>query len=1066
MKFYLLAFLATIISINISAQSTKKITCQLLSAENGMPVEGATIISTKGSPISIFSDTNGLFELQLVSGTVLSISHASFQTMKVLTDSLKNAPNILYMQPNNKVLENVVINTGYEEIALHKATGSYVQIDNTLFNRSASTSVLDRLDGITSSLYFDKRKDVDAPMQIRGISTLGYASTKPLIILDNFPYEGDIENINPNDVENVTILRDAAATSIWGARAGNGIIVINTKKGLKNKPLRISVNMNTIVQPRPDLFSVDRISTSDYIDVEKFLFEKGFYDSKLNNSKDYSPLTPVIYLLADQRAGKISEKEATDQINSLRNKDVRNDFLKYIYQPSVTKTVGVSLSGGDRQSSYYFSANGDESSASLKGNKNTRVNIVSKVSFQPLKKLQLEGGVSYVRRQATLINRLGYGNLVAKSNTDLYPYAQLADESGNPTVIEKDYKIFFLDTLGGGSLLDWKYKPLEELNYENNVTTSNSIIINTGVHYKLTPFLNLEARYQFQQDQSNNNDVYDVKSYNARSWINQFTTITSKGVEYGVPLGGITYNRNSQTITQNIRGQINFNKNFNHDLNMTMVAGGEVRSSDFSSQEFQLYGVDKNLNWTNINPINVTPSLYNIFGSGYIPSGISVKETSLRFISAYSSASFSFKKLYILSSSIRYDASNLFGVKTNQKGVPLWSVGLATNISDQKNYFLKWLPYLKFRSTIGFSGNLSPVSSALTTITHRSASSQAITQLPFAAIANYTNPDLRWEKVRVINFGLDFQLSKNKLGGSLDYYLKRSTDLLGPEILNPTRGIPTLYTNSGQLNGSGFDLAIYSKNISTQILGWNTNLNFSFNNSIVKKYLGTNFTNGLTNDGLRFLRIEGYNPFSIVSYPWAGLSSEGDPQGFINRNISMNYDSLKSLALEDQIISGSAIPHFFGSLRNDFQYKSIQLSFNLLFKFDYYLRKPALYYNDLFKSGKSISEFQDRWQQSGDENKTSVPAMIYPVNSSRDQFYQYSDINVLRGDHVRINDIRLSYRFNKIASTIKIISGEIFVIASNLNVLLWKANNAGIDPEFPSGLKSMRTYTLGLKIDF
>lgn len=396
----------------------------------------------------------------------------------------------------------------------------------------------------------------------------------------------------------------------------------------------------------------------------------------------------------------------------------------------------------------------------------------------------------------------------------------------------------------------------------------------------------------------------------------------------------------------------------------------------------------------------------------------------------------------------------------------MWSSGLAVNISDDKNYKLTWLPFLKLRSTIGYGGNLSPQSSARTTIRHSPASNQAISGIPFASVVNYPNPNLGWEKVRTINLGIDFAFFSHRIGGSFDYYFKRSSDVIGPKAMDPTYGLSSINTNSGQLNGKGFELTLYSKNIYKKDFYWTNTLLLSFNKSIIKKYLGTSYTTGLLNDGLYILRLEGFEPFAMISYPWAGLDDQGNPQGMLDGKLSTDYNSLTYLPLDNQVVSGNAVPHFFGALRNDFRYKNIQMSFNIRFKAGYFFRKPSLNYNDLFKTGKGISEFQNRWQKPGDQSNTNVPSMVYPAVSTRDIFYTNSVVNVLNGSSLRLDDIRLSYSFKKgvgIKNPFK--SAEVFLIASSLNGVLWKENNAGIDPEYPSGLKPSRILSLGVNLN-
>lgn len=1064
----LLILILIVLSCSGSAQQLLQISGTVVSSKNHAPITDATV-NAKGTDIYTTTDNNGWFSLALSKRRVLVISHVQYETMHIDLDTLNtDKPLRIALEEKAVYLSDVIVSTGYEDINKRNTTGSFVKIDKELFNRGTDPSVLSRIDGIASAVFFDKRHNSDAPLQIRGISTLGFASTKPLIILDNFPYEGDISNIDPNIVESITILKDASAASIWGARAGNGVIVIKTETGSFKQPLQVSFNSNITFAKKPDLFDWQAMETSDYIDVEQFLYEKGYYNRNINNHRRYPPLSPVVNILIDKKNGEISEAEANKQIDKLRTYDVRNAFKKYLYQKGVTQQYSLNLQGGGEQYKYLLSCGYLNRLPVNVGNSNERISLYSRNSFEPVKKLHLDIGISYVQRNIISNNPGKYNDInIITTGVPLYPYTRFVDEDGNRTRIDYFYRGSFTDTAGAGKLLDWTYNPLDELENVKRSTNVDFITIDAGVQYQFTNHFNAEVSYQYQHSGTEGSTYFNVHSFEARHLINTFTQIEGNEVKYIVPLGGILDASESKFQAYSLRGQLNFDKTFNEKHDIHALAGAEVRQVRTHSNAHRTYGYDENLNFTNLDYLNRYPTIDNVGGNALIPAVNGFSSFLDRFTSIYGKADYIFDKRLLFSGSLRKDASNLFGVNTNQKGVPLWSVGGGWIISNEGFFNWKWLSFLKLRSTYGHSGNVSNSVAALTTLRYYPSADQHLTNLPYAVIFNYPNKKLRWERVGMINIGLDFETRNKRIGGSIEYYWKKSTDVLGAQQLDPTVGASFIVSNSAKISGNGLDIILHTRNISKDEFSWETNFLLSAVQNKVDEYLEEGYTNGYTSSGISINPLPGHDPFAIISFEWAGLDSAGNPQGYINGKKSTDYRELLSTPLEQQIVAGSALPRIFGALRNSFAYKGVKLSFNITYRLAYYFRRPALNYYSLFRRGQGDAEFSKRWLKPGDENLTVVPSMIYPVSSRRERFYGSSEITVIRGDHIRISDARLSYELpHNLIKQFSIKSCEIYGYWSALNILIWKGNDLGIDPDFPSGMKDSKRLTLGLNIQF
>ncbi|HEX3934145.1 MAG TPA: TonB-dependent receptor plug domain-containing protein, partial [Puia sp.] len=373
--------------------------------DNKSPVGGANIAAN--GEITTHTDDNGEFTLHLhLANTHLFVSSVAHESQEVMLPPRGKDVNIT-LKSQVGSLEVVVVHTGYQDVSRGRTTGSMDQIDNNLLNRRISTNILDRIDGVASSVLFNKNVVAgvnQSTITIRGRSTI-YANPNPLIVVDNFPYPGDFNNINPADVESITVLKDAAAASIWGAFSGNGVIVITTKKGKLNQAPRISFTSSLTVGQRPNLYYQKILSSSDYIDIEDSLFHKGYYANDLAASPGLSPaLSPVIEAMDSTVLGLKSSADSAAEINAYRKMDSRKDLNKYFYQPSVNSQYALSVAGGGEVDQYYLSAGYDQDISSSVRDQYDRVTLMGNNTHQIVPgKLELTTGFGFAS-SATYFN--------------------------------------------------------------------------------------------------------------------------------------------------------------------------------------------------------------------------------------------------------------------------------------------------------------------------------------------------------------------------------------------------------------------------------------------------------------------------------------------------------------------------------------------------------------------------------------------------------------------------------------------------------------------------------------
>jgi TonB-linked SusC/RagA family outer membrane protein len=1039
-------------------------------SNSGSPLAGATVV-LKNARRTVFTRADGSFVIQpLALPDTLQVSFVGYKAYRLVVAEPLNKALVIRLSAIPGLLKEVVVSTGYQTLPKERATGAFDQIVNQLYSREVGTDVISRLDGIASGVLFDKRQNSNTTFSVRGLSTLTETVSGPLIVVDNFPYDGDLNNLNPNDVESVTILKDAAAASIWGTRAGNGVVVITTKKGRYNQGLRVSLGSSFTLSAKPNAFYVPSISPADFIGVEKYLFSQGFYDDAISNTYDRPVLSPAEEILNAERNGAITAANANQQLQGLGTHDVRSDFEKYVYRKAFNQQHSLSISGGNATSNHLLSVGYDKDLQSLVGNDYDRVTVSSENEFRPIKNLTIQAGIRYTQSNSDLNSQGGYGSIIPNGGkTGLYPYARLADASGNFLSIPKNYRQSFLDTAGHGQLLNWNYSPLAETAMADNTAKINDIVLKTGLQYRILPSLTADFKYQYERQLSNNQNDYVPDSYFARNLINEYSQLSGNTLTHIVPDGGILDQSKADLASYDIRGQLNFNKSWNKVNEVDLMAGGEIRQSAVTGSSSRDYGFNEG-NYTSlpVDLVNTYPIYDGLSGDSAIPGNANFTGLLNRNVSVYANGSYTYDRKYIISLSGRRDAANIFGVETNQKWIPLWSAGLSWNLAEEGFYHIDALPSLKLRGSYGYSGNANNTISALTTLRFSAPTPfTTINNLPYANITGYPDPNLRPEKVAQFNAGVDFALKNQVLSGSIEYYYKNATDLLGLAPANITEGAGlVLNDNNAVLHTKGIDVTLTSVNLRGRI-GWSTTLLYSYNKNEVAEYLDKPGSNANYVGSGSLSPVAGQPAYNIISYRWAGLDpANGNPRAYLNGQVSEDYTAItNNNNLKDLVFSGSALPVDFGSVRNDFTWKGLMLSVNITYKFNYYFRRYATSYSALFNNWVGYSDFASRWQKPGDEKNTNVPSMVYPANSARDDVYDYSNATVEKGDNIRLQDIRLSYQLKSLWSRLPFRGLEVYGYASNLGIL-WRSNKEWLDPDYGTAIPDPRAYSLGFKAEF
>src|SRR5690606_6121575 len=439
-----------------------------------------------------------------------------------------------------------------------------------------------------------------------------------------------------------------------------------------------------------------------------------------------------------------------------------------------------------------------------------------------------------------------------------------------------------------------------------------------------------------------------------------------------------------------------------------------------------------------------------------------------RFRSVFSNVSYAYDGRYTFTGSLRFDESNLFGVNTNQRRVPLYSVGLGWNLTGEPFFNVPWADRIYLRTTYGRAGNINRNLTAYTTAYYNTG--DPLTQLPFANIATPRNPDLRWEKITTYNVGLDFSLWRGRVSGSAEYYNKDGDDVIGTIPTPGTAGLKTITGNFARTNARGFELVLNTVPVDRKVR-WSNQFIFNTVKDKVVSYRSnpipaTRLLGGA--DGVTAYPIEGRPLWALYSLPWGGLDPEnGDPIGYLSGESSKDYAQiLQSATTESLTYHGPARPAWYGAFRNTLDWNGLSVSANISFRGGYYYRRNTVNYGaTLFRGEVGHGDYAHRWQHPGDERRTHVPSMTTTAVASRETYYGYADVNIVRADHLRLQDIRVTYSLPVKQWNLRGINSlNVYGYVNNVG-LLWKKADTAYDPDYASvDYVPIRTFSLGINI--
>ena len=1049
----------------------------------GEPLIGATVSIGDGKVgQGTITDYNGHFSLKVPAGTKkLTVSYVGYES-KVITLTASTNDYSIQLPADSKSLNEVVV-TGYQKIDRRKLTASVSQLNISDEAVGAVKNIDQALAGQIaglSSVSASGAPGAPVKIRIRGTASINGVQ-EPLWVLDGIPMEGnevpavdnlnDIDDIyqtsiaglNPSDIDNITVLKDAAATAIYGARAANGVIVITTKKGKEGRPV---INFSTKLTYSPKI-SIDRLNLLNA--DEKVGLELDLLNSNYTYREHKGGVANILDELGEFNAYKTGGWDALSataqaRINQLRT--INTDWNDILFRSVLNQEYNASISGGSDRSHYYASTGYYKELGVVKGVENNRYNVTLKSDFRINKilKLGLSVFANQRKQDSYMTDTGGFTNPVYYSRR-ANPYFQPYNADGG---YNYDHNV------------QGRENEAPDFNiFEENTNTSKeridrSVMAIFDAEFQFNKYLKLTTQFGYQYDNYTIDRYAGQESYAMRK-AKEYASYTIDGVYKTIlPDGGMTRKTQSNANQWTWKAMLEWNRRLADIHDVELMAGTEVRHTETETLTSTAYGYDARTLTTQpvLFPTENIARQYPLHEETHLENA---------YVSWFATGSYTLLYRYTLGASVRFDGSDVFGVAKKYRYLPLYSVSGLWRAKEEK--FLrnvKWLSELSLRASYGIQGNIDKNTSPYLIGTFQKTTILPGSVETVISAETAPNPDLKWEKTSNINLGLDLALLKNRIHLSVDYYYRKSTDLISSRKLPLETGFAYTSVNWASMKNSGWEIGLNTRNISTKNFSWTTSLNLGFNtNEVLNETVAENAT---------YPGREGYPVGALFAYKTAGLDSDGYPL-FVAKDGSiqtateffqLNRFGASTLTAEEQrnlyTYMGSEDPKCSGGLINNFEYKNWQLGINFMFNIGMKVRVQPSYSPTYFDRGLNTNhDILNRWTSTN--TNTDMPALMVNTTERAAEYTHFSEYStysmldtwVKNCTYWRLQSLRLGYKLPKEwLQKVGINSASVSLEGRNLLVFASNYDNY-LDPETmgnPYAQPIARSIIFGLNVNF
>ena len=1086
------------------AEDVKKLTIRgKVTDKKKQPLPGVTI-QLKGMVVGTATDAGGNYQLSIPNAPEKFSLVYSFVGMvtQEIAYSGKDTINVVMKEDVTKMEEVVV--TGYQMMRKSDVVGSHATVKASDVMMPAYTTIDQMLQGQVAGMMVlntSSRVGTTPKITIRGTSTL-LGNADPLWVVDgiiqsdNLPFDistsmtedlttmlgNQISWLNPNDIETITVLKDASATAIYGAKASNGVIVITTKKGGRDGRVSVNYSHNSSLRLAPKYKDFNFMNSQERIEFTQEAFAAGmkYLSMPIADPSTYEGLM-MLYL-----GHEITESTFYEEVKKLETGNT--NWLDLLTRNSYSQSHNLSIGGGSDKVTYNFSANYSNSKGVEKGNNSRAMSGRLNVTVAPHPRVTLAASITASSTKTDGfgpgVNPLGYATSMSRA-------IRAYDDEGEYSYYLRETSYKHANT---GTYL--KYNILNEMDNTYSLSKVDNVKASFNFNWKLTDWLEYQFVGGYSHDKSYNETYASEESFYIANKYRGYDhgSVTANSAEFKsalLPYGGELLTSDGDTRSYDIQNKLLFNRTFNDVHRVNAMLGFQVRSADNVNRSSTIWGFSAERGET-VTPPTTPDNFVSLtgqsqFGTGEwgifqaMYNGSAWRNNSRKdnYLSLFLTAAYTYCDRYVFNFSMRTDASNRFGQDHNNRFDPTYSLGVSWRVAEEKfiRDHVAWLDQLNLRFSFGMQGNVVNTVSPDLILSYGGIRSPYNEEI--SSISSLPNPYLKYESTKSYNVGLDLQLFKG-VTMVLEYY-NRETNAIIDQSIPQENGWNNFYVNGGIINNKGIEYTLNFTPFQGKNFAWTVGLNASKNwNEVVAKELF------LSPSVLRLEYLKGSNEYikngrsinGFWSYDFAGLDGETGVPMF--NKLDVSEEEYSGDPADILVYSGETTPYFTGGINTRLRYKSFSLGADFALLLGAKMRLPNPHEDVAFglpdPTKNLTKDLNKRWKKPGDEKYTNIPGLAIgeAYNTSVQlpdggmgrplDLWAQSDVMVVDASFFRCRQVMLSWNATRnICKKLGVSSLSVSGVVNNVFVIANKRLN-GFDPELGGKEVQPKIFSLGVSI--